>query len=244
MIEGIITLHPHRNFEQALHDLEGFERIWILFWFDKNKDWSPKVLPPRSGRTKRGVFSTRSPHRPNPLGLSLCKLLKVNGLSVHVENPDLLDGTPILDIKPYLPYAEAFPDSRSGWLETIDQSALPFTVVVSDLAKKQADYLESVHNIQFLNRLAQTLSRDPLPHPFRRIKKRTGGGYVIGFKSWRVVYAVKDSEIYIERIESGYSPDILLKAKKEHTPLHDEKAHRGFVKKWNPLISNHRSNAV
>jgi len=110
---GEITLLSHHNFEQAVQDLDGFERIWIVFWFNQNKGWNPKVLPPRS-RKKKGLFATRSPHRPNPIGISLCRLLKVEGLRIVVENPDLLDGTPILDIKPYIPGVEAFPDSRAG----------------------------------------------------------------------------------------------------------------------------------
>src|SRR6185369_977269 len=110
-ITGTITLLPHCNYEQALADLLGFERIWIISWFDRNNNWRPKVLPPRSGRTRRGVFSTRSPHRPNPIGISVCKVISIKGREVVVENPDLLDGTPILDIKPYVPYADSFPKS-------------------------------------------------------------------------------------------------------------------------------------
>jgi tRNA-Thr(GGU) m(6)t(6)A37 methyltransferase TsaA len=231
-IEGTITLFPHNNFEQALQDLDGFERIWIVSWFDRNADWKPKVLPPRSGRTKRGVFSTRSPHRPNPIGLSLCKLLGITGLNVRVENPDLLDGTPILDIKPYIPYAEAFPDSRTGWLESIQKSDSRFTVSASKLAKEQARWLETKHDIHFLDHVIDTISRDPFPHSFRRIKKHPGGGYVIGSKSWRVFYSVNNSDVSIERIESGYPPEALERAKKEKTPLHNEKAHRDFQKRW------------
>ncbi len=76
-----------------------------------------RVLPPRSRTGRKGVFSTRAPHRPNPLGLSALKLEKVEGLRLSVRGVDLLDGTPVLDIKPYVPYTDAWPDARSGWPE-------------------------------------------------------------------------------------------------------------------------------
>jgi len=230
--EGIITLFPGKNLDQALGDLDGFERVWILFWFHKNTGWKPKVLPPRSGRTKRGVFSTRSPHRPNPIGLSLCKLISTKGRTLRIENPDLLDGTPILDIKPYLVYAESFPNSRMGWLEAFAKSAPAFTVTVSDLAQEQAAWLEEKYDIHFIQRIADTLSRDPMPHSFRRIKKLPEGGFVMGAKSWRVFFEVDGSTVRVGRIESGYPPEALARSRKEQTPLHDEKAHRAFQKKW------------
>lgn len=235
-IVGIIELEPHRNFEQALQDLEGFERIWVLSWFHRNTDWRPKVLPPRSGRTKRGVYSTRSPHRPNPIGLSLCKLLGIDGLRLRVENPDLLDGTPILDIKPYIPYAEAFPDSKIGWLEKYQDTDQPaYIVVVSDLARSQANWLETVHGIHLLDRAILTLERDPFPHSSRRIKKRPDGGYIMGMKSWRLRYEIQGNVVRIEKIESGYPVESLKRTVSELAPLHNENAHREFHAKWKTI---------
>ena len=78
------------------------------------------MVPPRGPRTKRGVLATRSPHRPNAIGLSAVELLSVEGRRLHLRGVDLLDGTPILDIKPYVPYADAFPDSSAGWIEGVD----------------------------------------------------------------------------------------------------------------------------
>lgn len=104
---------------EALHDLAGFDYVWVLSWMHLNRGWNAKVLPPRGPRQKRGLLSTRSPHRPNPIALSAARLLGVEGLRVHVERLDLLDGTPILDIKPYLPYADAFPGAAAGWVDEI-----------------------------------------------------------------------------------------------------------------------------
>ncbi len=105
--------------EAALHDLAGFERIWLMFVFHRSEGWKALVKPPRGG-PRRGVLATRSPHRPNAIGLSAVELLAVEERCLRVRSVDLLDGTPILDIKPYVPYADAFPDSRAGWIDTVD----------------------------------------------------------------------------------------------------------------------------
>ena len=106
---GVIELFADRNLEHAIHDIAGWERLWVIFWFDRNAGWRPKVLPPRSTTGRKGVLSTRSPHRPNALGLSALRLERVEGLKLHVLDVDLLDGTPIFDIKPYVAYTDAYP---------------------------------------------------------------------------------------------------------------------------------------
>ncbi|HET9033895.1 MAG TPA: tRNA (N6-threonylcarbamoyladenosine(37)-N6)-methyltransferase TrmO [Dokdonella sp.] len=104
---------------EAYRDLAGFERIWLIFLFHRSEGWKAEVRPPRGGG-KRSVLATRSPHRPNALGLSAVKLIGVEERALRVSGIDLLDGTPILDIKPYVPYADAFPDSCAGWIDEID----------------------------------------------------------------------------------------------------------------------------
>jgi tRNA (adenine37-N6)-methyltransferase len=121
-VEATIELLPGRNFEQALKDLAGFERIWVIAWLHLNENWQPTVIPPRGPKVRRGLFATRSPHRPNPIAISALKLVRIEGLTLHVHGIDLLDGTPVLDIKPYVPYADAFPDAREGWLEEIGEA--------------------------------------------------------------------------------------------------------------------------
>jgi tRNA (adenine37-N6)-methyltransferase len=118
-----IELFPERIVREALDDLEGMERIWVIAFLHLCQGYAPKVKPPRGAPVKRGVFSTRSPHRPNPLGLSAVRLIGVEGHVLHVRGIDLLDGTPVLDIKPYVPYADAFPDARAGWIETIPKGS-------------------------------------------------------------------------------------------------------------------------
>lgn len=104
---------------ETFRDLAGFERIWLIFAFHRSEGWKAQVRPPRGGG-KRGVLATRSPHRPNAIGLSAVELVAVEERALRVRGVDLLDGTPILDIKPYVPYADAFPDSHAGWIDALD----------------------------------------------------------------------------------------------------------------------------
>lgn len=108
--------------EEVLRDLAGFERIWLVFAFHRSEGWAPLVQPPRGPRGKRGVLATRSPHRPNAIGLSAVELVAVEGRTLRLRGVDLLDGTPVLDLKPYVPYADAFPDSRAGWIDAVDEA--------------------------------------------------------------------------------------------------------------------------
>jgi tRNA-Thr(GGU) m(6)t(6)A37 methyltransferase TsaA len=106
----------------GLKDLEGFEYLWVLAWLHLNEDWKLQVIPPRGPRVARGLFATRAPHRPNPIALSALRVTRIEGAHVHVLGIDLLDGTPVLDIKPYVPYADAFPAAKAGWLDQIDDA--------------------------------------------------------------------------------------------------------------------------
>lgn len=108
---------------ETLTDLEGFDHVWLLFAFHRSEGWTPMVRPPRGPRVRRGVFATRSPHRPNPIGLSAVELAGVEGRTLRLRGVDLLDGTPVLDIKPYVPYADAFPDARAGWIDAVDEAS-------------------------------------------------------------------------------------------------------------------------
>jgi tRNA (adenine37-N6)-methyltransferase len=112
---GVIEIEP--EYRDALQDLDSFERIWLIFLFDRSSGWSARVKPPRGG-ARRGVLATRAPNRPSQIGLTNVALAGVDvaaGL-VRVEGVDLLDDTPILDIKPYLPTIDAWPDAGHGWL--------------------------------------------------------------------------------------------------------------------------------
>lgn len=231
--EGIITLHEGCNFEQALRDLQGFEFIWVIFWFDQSTGWRPTVLPPRGGLTRRGVFATRSPHRPNPIGLSLLQLLEIRGRTLRVASPDILDGTPILDIKPYLPSVEAYPNAKQGWLDEMDAElrAEPlFSVRWSLLAREQQDFLQQEYGID-LATVSGLLQRTPHPHPYRRIKQISEDGYELALQSWRVRFSRQGRVVVVDEIASGYTAESLADAARVGT-LHQESAHRSFHQRW------------
>jgi len=124
--DAVLRLDPERIPRAALADLAGMERIWVLSYLDRGGTWSAEVRPPRGARVRRGLFSTRSPDRPCPIGLSALRLVRVEGWDLHVRGIDLLDGTPILDIKPYVPYCDAFPEAKAGWIDEIPHDELQF----------------------------------------------------------------------------------------------------------------------
>ena len=125
-LESTIVFEPEFRNPDALRGIEGYSHLWIIWQFSQavRQEWSPTVRPPRlGGNTRIGVFATRSPFRPNNLGLSCVKLLGVeytenNGAVLHVAGADLMDGTPIFDIKPYIPYSDCFPDASGGFTDT------------------------------------------------------------------------------------------------------------------------------
>jgi tRNA (adenine37-N6)-methyltransferase len=104
------------RYTEALRDLDGFERIWLVFLLDRAGPWRPVVQPYRD-TTPRGLFATRAPSRPCPIGMSVVRLVGVRGSTIEVEGVDALDETPLLDIKPYVPEFDAFPSSRAGWFD-------------------------------------------------------------------------------------------------------------------------------
>lgn len=204
--EGYILLNPKVNFEQALEGLGGFDRIWLIFWFHNHTNWKTKVLPPRGGK-KQGVFATRSPHRPNFIGLSCVELRAIEGLKLHILNHDLLDGTPILDIKPYLNYADSIPAKRQGWLEELPE-VVSYQFGWSELARNQCDYLAKNWNIHLKEIVEKRLTMSPLPYKNNRIKERAGY-YELAYKEWRIFFTINGPNIHILEIKSGYSLDRL-----------------------------------
>jgi len=131
-VRSSIIFEPSYRDSRALLGIEGFSRLWLIWGFSKSSggEFSPTVRPPRlGGNARRGVFATRSPFRPNALGLSCVELLGVETSSqlgdvLIVSGADLISGSPIYDIKPYIPYADAFPDSRCGFLEALPERLL------------------------------------------------------------------------------------------------------------------------
>lgn len=229
-VRGLIELLPGRHFEHALADLDGWEYLWVLFWFDRNEGWRPKVLPPRSRSGRKGVFATRSPHRPNPLGLSAVRLERIEGLTLHVRDLDMLDGTPVLDLKPYVAYTDAIPEAGAGWLGDAAAPADPvpaFAVEWDATADEQARWVEARAALALRERVTATLALGPEPHPYRRIR-RVGDDYVLAVQEWRVAFAVAERRVRVLRVTSGYRAARLARA--DASGALD--AHREFRARW------------
>ena len=161
-LKGIITFEPEFRNPQAFRGLEEFSHIWILWKFSKSEKehWSATVKPPRLGGKKRmGVFATRSPYRPNDIGLSSVKLEKISfdeklGPMLYVAGADLLDGTPIYDIKPYIAYTDSHPDAAEGFAGTVKEKELQVDFPEELLSKFPKEKRDAILGV---------LSQDPRP---------------------------------------------------------------------------------
>lgn len=218
-VSGVVELLPGHNLEHAIEDIATWERIWVIFWFDRNRGWRPKVLPPRSTSGRKGVLATRSPHRPNPLGLSVLRLDGVDGLKLHVRGVDLLDGTPILDIKPYVPYTDSHAESGSGWLHERDPRP-SHAVRFCSSAQAQLEWIAArCTAVPLRERIEATLKLGPQPHPYRRIRRGRDGALVLAVRDWRIDFRVDGGSIEVLGVRSGYRPSELEKPSGAPGPL-------------------------
>ncbi len=188
---AVIRLNPGMNFEQALKHLDGFGMIWVIYRFHLNPEWKPMVSPPRS-KHKVGVFATRSPHRPNGIGLSAVKLVKVKGLEIHISGSDILDGSPVLDIKPYIPYSDSFPSASTGWIKTdkIERYSVEFTETAIETAGKILE--ETGSNLAGYAKVQ--LAFEPNDTSRKRIKGTPDGGYCLNYREWGIFYRIEPAD--------------------------------------------------
>ena len=206
-IETRIVFTPPFRVREALRGIEGFSHLWLIWGFSANaekgnassagdtfsRSWSPTVRPPRLGGNKRmGVFATRSPFRPNPIGLSSVRLLRVEendgeGMVLVVAGADLMDGTPIYDIKPYLSYSDAHPEACNGFAEETKNYRLQ--VIWSN------DALQQISDSQ-RTALEEILSQDPRPayqhDPLRE--------YKLDYDGMRVMFSVEEATLFVRSI--------------------------------------------
>ena len=183
-LRSTIVFEPEYRNPDALRGIEDFSHLWIIWQFSEavRTGWSPTVRPPRlGGNTRMGVFATRSPFRPNNLGLSSVKLLGVEhtaefGTVLHVGGADLMDGTPIFDIKPYIPYGDSHPDAKGGFTDTAGEFLLQVEFPDSLLQQLPVEKRQAAIGV---------LSHDPRPSYQRkpdRVYGLTFAGYDIRFK--------------------------------------------------------------
>lgn len=193
--KAVIHLIPKNNFEQAVKDLEGFERIWIIYQFHLNNNWKPLVTPPRHTRKKVGVFASRAPYRPNHIGLSCVKLDKVEGLKIFISGSDLLDGSPILDIKPYLPYSDSFTNVKTGWAKS--DLAEMYNISFNAKSKKAAEKLKEEKNINLFDYVRVQLEFNPIDLSRKRITKISAqingkDKFILSYQDWQIHYSVDE----------------------------------------------------
>lgn len=175
---GRIKIAPEWQPADSLQGLEAFSHIWVLFHFHQNNmaRFHAKVHPPRMDGDKIGVFATRSPHRPNPIGLSLVKLEKIENNYVYISGIDLVDGTPVLDIKPYLNYVEAIPDAVSGWAQQKKDKDIEVSYTEPALPKLNA--ISQKHpEYNFKDLVESTLKLDPRPTVYKGYEEDKNSPY-------------------------------------------------------------------
>ena len=197
-LESVIVFEPEYRVAEALRGLEGFSHLWLLWAFHKaqREGWSPTVRPPRlGGNARMGVFATRSPFRPNPIGLSCVELKEIRpagalGQVLVVRGADMMDGTPIWDIKPYLPYADCHPEARGGFAQTHarDGLAVDFPpVLLQRIPQARREALLGV------------LAQDPRPayqHDPQRV-------YGFAYGAWEIRFTVDDGVLTVRAVEES-----------------------------------------
>ena len=190
-LKGRIVFEPEFRNAEALRGLEGFSHIWLLWDFSEahrdDEGWSPTVRPPRLGGNQRmGVWATRSPFRPNNIGLSSVRISKIElhtseGPIIEVEGADLMDGTPILDIKPYLPFTDSHPEARGGFAEEQNKKMEPLKVEIPS-------HIEDLFDTEKREALYGVLAADPRPH-YQQAPERT---YALEFAGYEVKFHVRE----------------------------------------------------
>lgn len=195
-LQAEIVFEPAYRSADALRGLEGFSHLWLIWEFSQavREHWSPTVRPPRlGGNTRMGVFATRSPFRPNPIGLSCVRLVGVEqtsdrGAVIRVAGADLLDGTPIYDIKPYLPYADCRPDAIGGWTGGEADTQLEVHCPPELLAPLSAKRQQALLGV---------LANDPRPH-YQNDPERV---YGLRFAGYNVRFSVKEKHLTVLSVE-------------------------------------------
>ena len=191
-LESTIVFEPEFRNPDALRGIEGYSHLWLIWQFSQavRQDWSPTVRPPRlGGNTRMGVFATRSPFRPNHLGLSCVRLLGVEhtdseGTVIHVAGADLMDGTPIVDIKPYIPYSDSFPDALGGFTDSAEDFILEVVFPENLLKVLPENKRQAAIGV---------LSHDPRPS-YQRKPDRV---YGLGFAGFDIRFTVEEKVLTV-----------------------------------------------
>lgn len=196
-LQARIVFEPAYRNADALRGMEEFSHLWLIWQFSKavREDWSPTVRPPRlGGNTRMGVFATRSPFRPNAIGLSSVRLVRVEpntaeGPVIWVAGADLMDGTPILDIKPYLAYTDSHPDAAGGFADAVRGHSLAVDYAPGTLERVPPEKRAA---------LEQVLAQDPRPG-YQEDPDRV---YGFLFGGWEVKFTVRGNQLTVQSVEN------------------------------------------
>ena len=219
------------RYAEAAKDLVGFDRIWVVFCFHLNWDhWNPMVRPPVSPDGKKySLFATRSPHRPNPIGLSCVELLSVEKNGLLIGPCDILDGTPVFDIKPYIPQADAFPSSAAGWHDKI--SDMGYEIAFTEIFLEKSRFLAGLSSLDVENFCRIQLKYSPLDSSRKRVKKveNKDQEYRIGCRTWQVLFHIdtEGKKILVKDLFSNYTKEELLAGCADK--YGDKEFHRAFL---------------
>jgi tRNA (adenine37-N6)-methyltransferase len=210
---GVLKLNPDPDFRLALTRLEDFSHLWVVFVFDKHieKGWRPTIRPPRVDAPRKiGVFASRSPHRPNPIGLSVVKLDRIDwdareGIEIHLSGVDFLNDTAVLDIKPYIPYADRVIEATGGWAE----GDIPrYPVSFSEKSREQISRIVDQEYPHFQKLLTELIQFDPRPTSQKRthaIEQIESEGLKYGFNllDYDVKWEIRSAGIHITELVRG-----------------------------------------
>lgn len=203
--ESQLELFPEFAREEAFAGLEGFSHLWLVFVFHDcvGAGWKPTVRPPRlGGRRKVGVFASRAPFRPNPIGISAVENRgterRGGGLYLRLGGIDLLDGTPVLDVKPYVPYADSIPDARAGF--AVDMPGRDWSVTFSEQSREQIASRDPDGSRQLELLIAQILRQDPRPGYMDRYPERTEFGMRV--YDLNVRWTIDGAEVLVLSVDS------------------------------------------
>lgn len=199
--KATLKIRGDLNPKEALCGLEEFSHIWIVFDFHKNanKQFNAKIYPPRLGGDKIGVFATRSPHRPNAIGISAAKLDGIVGDTIYISGVDIIEGTPVLDIKPYLPEFDSVPIATRGWVARADSSAL--TVTFADEAREHLSIHDPDGSKNLLKMIYKILQLDPR-NPMDREETRQNKPLGFFLSDFNVIFSVEGRVATVLRVET------------------------------------------
>ena len=221
-------------YRSCAEDLTGFERIWLVWVFDRNLSGKFKTkvrVPVPAEKDHYSVFATRSPYRPNPIGISAVELLEIRPDGLLLGACDLLDGTAVLDVKPYIPEADAFPQSKAGWRDRVENSS--YQVSFLPQAAEQCEFIKSTGGLDLVNFCLVQLRYRPLDKQRKRLTfAEEEKCWIIHCRTWKIFFTVDEENrsIIVKSISGNYTAEELSAGAEDK--YQDKELHRAFIKRF------------